>query len=452
MADTKAENNPAPFTVTELTKKVKKHLEELGTVWVVGEISNLKYPSSGHIFLTLKDKEHQVGAIVWRNVAKSFPLPLKDGLEVLVSGEISAYQGQYRITVHSLEPRGLGALLVAFDNLKKKLAGVGLFDAAHKKALPVLPRKICIVTSPSGAVVQDMLNVIERRFPFVEVLIYPVKVQGDGAAEDVANAIRTINQNPYFVNVDVMIVGRGGGSLEDLWAFNEEVVAYAIYESRIPVISAVGHETDLTISDLVADRRALTPTEAGELVVPRFDQLKHQLATRRKQLLLAINHRVNFYRSYLATLATHRAFRRPAEWVRHSRQQLSLLQQKLGSLIERKVQQHHLRLSHISSRLKLQQPSFKQQEYRHKLLAIEKHMTSAINRRMELQKKRLETFDMRLEALSPLSVLQRGYSITHNFAGDAIVRDCDETALGERLWVRLASSWMLVRVENMGKK
>ena len=255
------------LTVSELTQKVKTRLEtDFEEVWVEGEISNLRRPSSGHSYLTLKDEKSQIRAVIFRFMGRYLKFEPQDGMLVICRGKMSVYEprGEYQLILDYMEPKGVGALQLAFEQLKEKLAREGLFATEHKKPLPYLPRKIGIVTSPTGAAVKDLLNVIGRRFPTMSILISPVKVQGEGSAQEIARAVDELN---LVQGIDVIIVARGGGSLEDLWSFNEECVARAIYRSSIPVVSAVGHEIDFTIADFVADLRAPTPSAAGELVV-----------------------------------------------------------------------------------------------------------------------------------------------------------------------------------------
>lgn len=279
---------PKIYSVSELTRGIRTLLE--GTfpeVWVSGEISNFRSHTSGHFYFSLKDDQAHLSAVMFRGANAKLPFKLEDGLEVIAHGRITVYEvrGQYQIVVDHIEPKGIGALQLAFEQLKKKLQTEGLFDPAHKRPLPFLPKKIGIVTSETGAAIRDILNILQRRFPSVDVLLVPVLVQGEGAAREIAEGIRILNERE---DIDVMIVGRGGGSIEDLWAFNEEIVARAIYNSKIPVISAVGHEIDFTIADFVADVRAPTPSAAAELVVPnrmdlvvQIEKLRHRLITLR---------------------------------------------------------------------------------------------------------------------------------------------------------------------------
>lgn len=261
------------FTVSEVTKDLRQLLEDnFPSLWISGEISNFKAAASGHFYFTLKDEDSQLTAVMFKGHNQLLKFQLEDGLEIIVHGRITVYEprGQYQIIIDYAEPKGLGALQLAFEQLKKKLEIEGLFDKEYKKPIPYLPRKVGIVTSPKGAVLHDIQTVLTRRFPNIEILINPVKVQGDEAAEEIAEAIDEMNRRS---DVDVLIVGRGGGSLEDLWSFNEEIVVRSIFNSQIPVISAVGHETDYTLSDLAADLRAPTPSAAAELAVPRKEDL-----------------------------------------------------------------------------------------------------------------------------------------------------------------------------------
>jgi exodeoxyribonuclease VII large subunit len=284
------------FTVSELTSKIKNLLEEsFPSVWVEGEVSNCRMPSSGHIYFTLKDEQSQLNAVFFRGANLKTKFRIEDGLKVLALGNISVYQrrGDYQLIVGLLQPRGIGELQLAFEQLKRKLQKEGLFAPEHKKTIPLFPRRIGIVTSPTGAAIRDIINVINRRFHQVEILINPVKVQGEGAGEEIAEAIDEFNK---MEEVDVLIVGRGGGSMEDLWAFNEEIVARAIYNSKIPVISAVGHEIDFVISDFVADLRAPTPSAAAELVVGEMKQITQKIRDFQTRIISALTNNLSLYK------------------------------------------------------------------------------------------------------------------------------------------------------------
>ncbi len=387
-----AKNRNKILTISELTRKIRGSLEqEFFNLWVVGEVSNLKKPTSGHMYLTLKDTNAQLQAVMFKSVANQVKFELKDGMEVLTFGSVTVYEsrGQYQLIIESIEPKGIGALQLAFLQLKEKLEKEGIFDPVHKKPLPLLPKKIAVVTSITGAAIRDILNVINRRFARVEILIYPVKVQGEGAAQEIAQAIRDLNA---ISDIDVMIVGRGGGSLEDLWAFNEEVVARSIYASKIPIISAVGHEIDVTISDLVADKRALTPTEAGELVVPRYDQLEDSLVKIKARLIQYLYNKILLIKSRMQVIKNSFSFKRPFDKVFR-------LQQELDEITQR-------------------------------LVTRGKHI-------VELERQRLIGFANRLDNMSPLKVLNRGYSITTNVEEDKPVKSSEGLTIGKRMRTRL---------------
>ena len=390
------------LSVFELTRRIKGELEKnFQSVWVAGEISNLSRPNSGHIYLTLKDDKAQLSVVIWKSTCQRVKFEMHNGLAVLVCGDITVYppRGNYQLIASRILPQGMGALQLAFMQLKDKLEREGLFDPAHKKPLPLLPRTIGIVTSPSGAAIRDILKQIGRRFPAVGVLLYPARVQGDGAKEDIADGIRALNQYP---GVDVMIVGRGGGSIEDLWAFNEEVVARAIYASRVPVISAVGHEIDVTISDLVADARALTPTAAGEMVVPDRDELLLDLQHAQERLRNSLVSKVHVARARLQSIAQATVFRRPL-------QTLALHQQH--------VDEHLQDLRRMSGQW----------------LAMLNH--------------RLTANAARLDGLSPLKVLARGYSLTLKPDGSVIKRAAD-VASGEIVKTIVSEGSFTSRIQN----
>lgn len=384
-------NQPKILTISEFTRRIRNSLEnEFFNLWVVGEVSNLKKPASGHVYLTLKDADSQLQAVMFKSVANGVKFELKDGMEVLALGSVTVYElrGQYQLVIENIEPKGIGALQLAFLQLKERLEKEGLFDPARKKPLPLLPKKIAIVTSLTGAAIRDILKVINKRFAKVEILIYPVKVQGDGAALEISQAINNLNTIP---DIDVMIVGRGGGSLEDLWAFNEEVVARSIYASKIPVISAVGHEIDVTISDLVADKRALTPTEAGELVVPRYDQLKDSLEKIKARLVQSLYNKILVIRSRLLGIKNSYSFKRPFD-------RILRLQQCLDEITQ-------------------------------KLVSISKHT-------LELERERLIGLANRLDSVSPFKVLCRGYSIATSLESNKPIKSVEGLTVGKRLKIR----------------
>ena len=393
LEDFTAEINDKFFTVSEITRGIRTSLEhKFSNIDVLGEISNVRKPSSGHIYLTLKDKNSQLQAVVFRNSASRIKFELKDGMEVVSFGSVTVYEprGQYQLIINKIEPKGIGALQLAFQQLKEKLEKEGLFDHAHKKNIPFMPKKIGIVTSPTGAAIKDILNIIDRRFANVEILIYPVKVQGEGAAQEIAEAITELNN---YSDIDVIISGRGGGSLEDLWAFNEEIVARSIYNSKIPVISAVGHEIDLTIADLVADKRALTPSEAGELVVPRKDLLIEKTEKFKTRLLQSLTGKLRLSKEKLDRIANSYVIRQPFD----------------------KFNRWQQRLDDLSQRLNL-------------------NITHALNSERE----KLSGIAGKLESLSPLNVLKRGYTITTKQEDNKSLRYITDLSKGDKIKTNLS--------------
>jgi exodeoxyribonuclease VII large subunit len=393
---------PKALTVSELTRQVKARLEPaFPDLWVEGEISNFKRYGSGHCYFTLKDEASQVSSVLWRGSAEMLRFEPTDGLKVLAHGRVSVYEprGQYQLVVDRLEPSGVGALAAAFEALKAKLAAEGLFDEERKRPLPKYPQRIALVTSPSGAAIRDLIKVILGRWPLIELIVAPVRVQGDGAAAEIAAAIKTLNA---LRCADVMIVGRGGGSMEDLWAFNEEIVARAIVASEIPVISAVGHEVDFTIADFVADVRAATPSHAGEMVVAELQGVIDHLNRLQEALPDALLNRVLMARERLKTLAGSWAMRYPEERLEVFRQRLDDLQARLSPLGLRAI---------------------------------------------EDRGERIESLAARLEGLSPLKVLARGYSVTSGEDG-RIVRAAKDVKIGEVVLTRLAKGRLRSKVEG----
>lgn len=439
---------PALLTVSELTRRIRGELETcFDRVHVVGEISGLRRPSSGHLYLTLKDDGAQLSAVVWRSSRRSLRFEPKDGLEVVAEGRITVYEprGSYQLVIDRLEPRGVGTLELAFRQLRERLEREGLFDPAHRKPIPRLPARIGIVTSETGAAIRDILKVIRRRFPRVEIVLAPARVQGNGAAAEIAAGIRRLHR--LSPRPDVLIVGRGGGSLEDLWAFNEEVVARAIHASEIPIISAVGHETDTTISDLVADLRAPTPSAAAEVAVPELAAIEEMLATLRRRLQLRLEQHLAISRERLERLSARRVMRDPFDRIRRAQQRLDDLQRDLAQGIRQRVAFERSRIEGFGRALSFERLRRLAAEARRQLTDRECDLNRAIERRLESEKTRAAGLAGRLEALSPLAVLSRGYSITLDESGRA-VRESSDVAPGDRLVTRLARGRLSCRVES----
>ncbi|HEV8663323.1 MAG TPA: exodeoxyribonuclease VII large subunit [Candidatus Methylomirabilis sp.] len=394
---------PHVYTISALTAELKALLEgTYPTLWVEGEVSNFKHHASGHMYFTLKDAGSQIRAVMFRTANRGLKFRPEDGLSVLVRASLGVYEprGEYQLYVEHMEPKGLGALQLAFEQLKARLAAEGLFDEARKRPIPRLPRRIGIVTSPSGAAIRDMLNIIDRRFANVEVVIYPARVQGEEAAGEIAAGIEVLNARG---DLDVLIVGRGGGSIEDLWAFNEERVARAIAASKVPVISAVGHETDFTIADFVADLRAPTPSAAAELVVAHKAELAQRLDDLTSRLETALRHRVEAGRQRLTSLARHLGLVSPVERVRRQRERVA---------------------------------------------AAAETLWGAIRTRVKLWEGDLRALAGKLESLSPLAILARGYSITRLLPDLRIVKDAGAVRPGEAVSVLLHRGSLACRVES----
>ncbi|MBA2124091.1 exodeoxyribonuclease VII large subunit [bacterium Unc6] len=389
------------YTVGELTREIKDLLQTAyPLIWVDGEVSNLICSSLGHIYFTLKDENAQVKVVIFKTEKNNLKFEIENGLRVIVCGRISVYEksGQYQIYAQHLEPKGIGALQIAFEKLKEKLRKEGLFEQSRKRQIPFFPRRVGVVTSKDGAAFHDIINIMKRRWTGVEIILRSVKVQGEGAAQEVVSGIEDFNS---FKCVDCIIVGRGGGSLEDLWAFNEECVARAVYHSKIPVISAVGHEVDWTISDFVADLRAPTPSAAAELVMPNKDDLENNIFHLRKRLQLTVLGFISSLKEKLKNLSQKRCIREPKFIFDEQKQ----------------------RIDEFLNRLNL---SFK-------------HI-------LQIYNSELAKFAGRLNALSPLSVLERGYSITFDEKSDNIIRDTKDVKKGQVIKTKILKGEFLSRV------
>lgn len=434
------------LTVSQLTGLVKGVLEEnFEHVWVEGEVSNFSMPASGHFYFTLKDAGAQLRCVMFRASARALKFKPRDGMVLVLRGRISVYdqRGEYQLLAEYMEPKGVGALQLAFSQLKERLAKEGLFDEAHKKPIPALPQRIGIVTSPTGAAIHDMLNVLNRRFTNLEILIYPVRVQGEGAAAEIAQAIRDFNR---YREVDVLIVGRGGGSLEDLWAFNEEEMARAIYNSKIPVISAVGHEVDYTIADFVADLRAPTPSAAAELVVKSKVELAAQVDNLSRRLVHGVQRRMQEVRGELNSLS--RALKEPTMLLGHLGQRVDDLAGRLERVRQVAMTQRRERLAAMVAQLHMRNPALAVERSRERLLAVTGRMNMAIRRLLDRAHEQSVVSAAKLQALSPLSTLGRGYSIARRMPLGEIVTDSAKIETGDRLELTFHHGRAFCRVEE----
>jgi exodeoxyribonuclease VII large subunit len=425
------------LTVSEVTERIKIVLEDtFFDLWVEGELSNLRTPSSGHAYLTLKDEHSQVRAVLFKMQRRYLRFEPKDGMSVIARGRISLYEprGEYQLVIDYMEPKGVGALQMAFEQLKARLAEAGLFSPARKRALPALPRRIGIVTSPTGAVIRDMLQILRRRFANLQVCIYPVRVQGDGAAEEIVQGIEALNRYP---GIDVLIVARGGGSLEDLWAFNEERVARAIYQSDIPVISAVGHEVDYTIADFVADVRAPTPSAAAELVIRAKAEVQGAVQGLAERLQRVMRYRLEALHSRLVACQQRRVLTDPWAPLRTMEQRLDELSNRLERSMRASMRLTHDAVVRHESAIMHLSPAMMVGLSRERLLACDRRLSAAERIRMRRAREELERLTATLQALSPLAVLARGYSICRTGAARQVIREASAVAPGTQIDITL---------------
>lgn len=434
------------LTVSELTQEIKDLLDRtFSDIWVEGEISNLRIPPSGHIYLTLKDDFSQIRAVLFKMQARFLRFRPEDGLFVICHGRIGVYEkrGEYQIILDAIEPKGIGALQLGFLQLKERLEKEGLFDPAHKKPIPMIPRTIGIVTSPTGAVIRDMLHIIDRRFENIHILLYPVQVQGEGASLEIARAIDYFNER---MNVDVIIVGRGGGSLEDLWAFNEERVARAIYHSNIPIISAVGHETDYTISDFVADLRAPTPSAAAELVVKDKREIKTTIDYLTNRLESQIQQTLQEDRTHLGHL--RKILGSPRKTIEDYLLRVDELQNRLQMFISWNLKRSKEKGLYLSRNLYLQSPIQRIKSQRLWISEAQKRLSQNIKHSIEIQREKIRGVLGKLDSLSPLAILQRGYSITRKIPALEILRDSSHVNQGDKVEVKLHKGVLICGVES----
>ena len=440
-------DQPRPvYTVSELTRQIKSILEhEFPLVWVVGEISNRRIPASGHCYFTLKDPSAQLNAVMFKGPLKRLKFHITDGLAVVGLGRLSVYEprGTYQIIFEHLEPKGVGALQLAFEQLKNKLASEGLFDAAHKKKLPVLPRKVHIITSPTGAVVHDIIQIIQRRFPNMPITVIPARVQGGDAEASITNALKCLGRQP---DAEVAILARGGGSLEDLQAFNSEKLARAIFAAPVPIIAAIGHETDFTIADFVADLRAPTPSAAAELVVPEKKRLQQQCREMQTRLKREIAEVFSRHRIRLQNIL--RRLRDPRRQVQEARLRLDdselRLQRAWGNYLDKKkegLSRSLMRLRRIPLRGGLQ-------IWRHEIKQLHYMLYHNIEYSLAIKRAKNRELTLRLEALNPTNVLQRGYSITREVPSKRIIKTSEPIKIHQQVEVQLASGALLCRVEG----
>lgn len=439
------------LSVKDLNRYIRMKMEgdsRLSDVWIRGEISNFTHHSSGHMYFTLKDEGSRIRAIMFATHNQRLPFIPKEGSRVIARGNVSVYErdGQYQFYAVQMQPDGIGSLYLAYEQLKSKLEEEGLFAADRKRPLPRYPKTIGVITSPTGAAVRDIMITIRRRYPQANAILYPVLVQGKGAAPSIVKAIRTMND---MAEADVLIVGRGGGSLEELWAFNEEIVARAIYQSHIPIVSAVGHETDFTIADFVADLRAATPTAAAELAVPSSAELRGQLAQRQRQLNQGLQQRLQRSRERLISLQRSPVLVHPRRYMLQHAERLDMLSQRLQGHLKSRlslVRQHqkslHQGLIRYNPRTQAEFAAKRKEQANRQLM-------NAMQSIMKSKMSQLQTEMRHLDALSPLKIMSRGYSLVYDEKEQKLVKSIEDVQLGDLVNVRVNDGQLQCQVWGM---
>jgi exodeoxyribonuclease VII large subunit len=434
------------YTVSELNAQIKSLLEEqFPFVWIVGEVSNFRTPLSGHFYFTLKDDASQISAVMFRGQQRQLKFQPEDGMRITGMGRLSVYEprGTYQIILEYLEPSGIGALQIAFEKLKSRLADEGLFDERHKKAIPFLPHKIALITSPSGAAVHDMLNIIDRRFPNVNIQVFGVKVQGDGAEAEIAAALEQLNQQ---TDIDVAILARGGGSLEDLQAFNSESVARAVYTSEIPTICGIGHETDYTIADFVADLRAPTPSAAAELAVPVKSELLQRLNDLSVDLRYRMTNLIQRFRINLTDMSQRLVD--PQKQIEDWRLRIDDIASRLIRCVQMRLDRQKERCVWWKDRLLNNSPSHQSDKLKAIVDQNKYKLLKSINKIYDKKAAELRELSVQLQILSPIAILKRGYSITRTIPDLNLVIDPRTVSIGQDLEVMVAKGTLTCRVKG----
>lgn len=441
--------DPLVLTVSQLSQAIKMCLE--GTfpiLWLQGEISNFKQHSSGHLYFSLKDANAQISAVMWRQEATQLKSVPKDGMQVLVRGAINVYptRGNYQIVIYEMKPVGLGELLLKLEELKQKIHRLGWFKKEHKKSLPRMPQRIGIITSPTGAAIQDILNILTRRSGGLQIILNPVQVQGEGASQEIAQAIRFFNLHNL---VDVMIVGRGGGSIEDLWSFNEEIVAEAIFQSHIPIISAVGHETDHCIADYVADVRAPTPSAAAEIVIAdKLEQLNH-LDQIKRRLHQSISHKMTHCWQHLNSMRKQTVFSSPyyllGPWI----QRLDDDRQKLDQIMNQDLRKRRMLIDACYKRTQALRPTTQIGHLKEKLGYWNRTIYHQMERILKVKKDRLERTETALQMINPQNLLLKGYSILFSEKDGSVITSVQNISKDQDLRIHLSDGKLLVKVKDV---
>jgi exodeoxyribonuclease VII large subunit len=448
------EESPAQIlSVTQVTRDIKELLEaSFASVWVEGEISNFRVVQSGHAYFTLKDERSQLRGVLFRSALQQLPFTPEAGMQVVARGRITVYapRGDYQLVAEVLEPKGIGALQLAYEQLKERLFQEGLFDEARKCPLPLVPQRIGIVTSPTGAAIRDIIHVVYRRRAHVHLYLYPVRVQGKEAAAEIAQGIEALNR--FRPQPDVLIVGRGGGSLEDLWAFNEEQVARAIAASDIPVISAIGHEIDYTIADFVADLRAPTPSAAAELVVKSEDELQQQVASMLMRIHAVVQQTLQRARMTLGHMTSCRSFQEPHRLVETLQQQVDDLVLQFEKGWYNNLQERVRHLQQTTKALARRNPCIRWQRLQTHLKTLQHRLVTAVRARFTLRGETLSGLSSRLHSLSPLAILGRGYSICRDPVTQHIMSSVTSVCSGQRVAVLLSDGQLTCTVDEIHKR
>lgn len=442
------------YTVSEITRYIKSMIDQepsLQNFWLRGEISNFKHhKASGHMYFSVKDEKAKIQAVMFYGYNRYLSFEPKDGMKVLIRGNVSVYEisGVYQLYAYEMLPDGIGSLFLAYEQLKEKLAEEGLFREEHKKPIPSFATRIGIVTSPTGAAIRDIVTTIKRRFPIAKISLFPVLVQGEGAANSIVRAIRYANQLNRF---DVLIVGRGGGSIEELWAFNEEEVARAVYASNIPIISAVGHETDFTICDFVADLRAATPTAAAELSVPDRRELINQIQHEKRRLIRSMQEMLNQKKGELARLKKSYAFRYPEQLLRQKKQELDYYFEQIEKEMKRIVAINREKLENLSSNLKRNHPQHLIEKNEEKLENIRQMLIRNFKDRLKEKQFQFHQLVTKLDLLSPLKMMDRGYSLSFT-KDNRLIKSIHDVKLGESLRVDVQDGRLYCTVDEKSER
>lgn len=438
------------LSVTALTKYIKRKFDvdpHLQNVFVKGEISNFKQHSSGHMYFTLKDEKARILAVMFSRYNRTLKFTPENGMKVLIKGDISLFEssGQYQVYIKEMQPDGIGELYLAFEQLKEKLEKEQLFSPQFKKKIPKYPKTIGVITSPTGAAIRDIITTIKRRYPIANILLIPALVQGNQAAPSIVHAIQLANEQE---EIDVLIVGRGGGSIEELWAFNEEIVARAIFSSSIPIISAVGHETDVTIADFVADKRAPTPTGAAELAVPHIDELLGKIYTNQTRLMRTMKKKISIQGDRLERLQKSYAFRYPHKLYEQKLEQVDKMKEELikgtGKLLEQKSEQ----FIQLEKRLVLKSPNEQVIQYKQKHQVILRNLNRSMSLILSKNIQKYSHVISTLEALNPLKIMSRGYSVVYGEDGK-LVKSTEQVNINDRINVKLSDGTIYCEVKDI---